>query len=322
MTQENTTTAPAKKRRRRRVLQGALGIVAIALILGVTQLPSLRNYYGKRGGLSVLEDVAYVPGSDHAKHKLDVYLPRKGQAGGPFPFVVFIHGGIWDAMDRRFLQPLTGLHGAVGVALANRSVGAAVVSYRQNPDAKSFDDSLDDVARATRFVLDHAREWGGDERRVVVVGHSAGGMLTCLLALDTERLARAGVEPGRIRGFGSLGGIYDLARILPALEPDQAATVRRLAGGDAGLARFSPQQKIRAGHPPMLLLVGQRDEPFLVSEHREMARALAETTPATTTIEVPQDDHMSLLLDLGTDQDEVLAPLVEFIQRVTGPGAE
>jgi acetyl esterase/lipase len=318
MTLENDTKSPPKKRRRR-ILLGALGLIAIAMILGLTQLPSLRNYYGRRGGLSVREDVAYVPGSDHAKHKLDVYLP---QTGGPFPLVVFIHGGIWDPMDRRFLQPLTGLHGAVGVALANRGVGTAVLSYRQNPDAQSFDDSLDDVARATRFVLDHAREWGGDDRRVVVVGHSAGGMLACLLALDAAHLKQAGVEPGRVRGFASLGGIYDLARILPALEPDEAATVRRLAGGDAGLARFSPQQKVRADHPPMLLIIGQRDAPFLVSEHREMARALAETTPATTTIEIPEDGHMSLLLDLGTDGDEVLAPLVEFIQRVTGPGGE
>lgn len=146
-------------------------------------------------------------------------------------------------------------------------------------------------------------------------------MLALLLALDPERLAKAGVDPGRVRGFVSLGGVYDLARILPALKPDHAATVRKLAGGEAGLARFSPQQKIKAGHPPMLLIVGQRDEPSLVSEHRAMAQALAGAAPATTVIEIPQDDHMSLLMDLGTDKDEVLAPLVEFIQRVTASPA-
>jgi acetyl esterase/lipase len=86
--------------------------------------------------------------------------------------VVFIHGGFWKPFDRRMFQPLTGLHGCVGTALAGAGVATAVISYRQRPEAASLQDALDDAAGAVRFVVDNIGREGGDPARVYVVGHS------------------------------------------------------------------------------------------------------------------------------------------------------
>src|SRR5437762_2647314 len=139
---------------RGRKLGKIVGAVAIALVLLVAVMaPSWRNYYFHRDGVRILEDQAYVEGSADPAHRLDLYLPEKGP--GPFPVVVFVHGGFYKPLHRRTLQPLTGLHGCVGVALARQGIATAVIDYRQYPEATSVKDALDDISRAVRYVEDH-----------------------------------------------------------------------------------------------------------------------------------------------------------------------
>lgn len=69
--------------------------------------------------------MAYVA-DDEPKHRLDLYVPKS--VSGRFPVVLFVHGGFWRGQDRRYLQAFSGIYGNVGVALAKRGIGAAVMS--------------------------------------------------------------------------------------------------------------------------------------------------------------------------------------------------
>ena len=104
---------------------------------------------------------------------LRIYTP---QGKGPFPVLVFIHGGGWV---------LCGLdsHDGPCRALAN-AVPCLVVSvdYRLAPEHK-FPAAADDAYAATRWVAEHAAELGGDAKRIAVGGDSAGGNLAAVVAL-------------------------------------------------------------------------------------------------------------------------------------------
>ena len=96
---------------------------------------------------------------------------------GPFPVLVWIHGGGW----------VIGSPGE-SVATARDLASAAeciVVSldYRLAPEHVA-PAALDDCIAGTRWVLDHAAEIGGDPQRVAVGGDSAGGNLSALVALE------------------------------------------------------------------------------------------------------------------------------------------
>jgi acetyl esterase/lipase len=291
--------------RRLGVILGVLGLAVVALA------PSWRNYYLRRGAVRIVKDVAYVPEPADAKHRLDLYLPERGAR--PWPVVVFVHGGFWRPFDRRMFQPFTGLHGCVGLALANRGIATAVVSYRQRPEAASLRDALDDVAQAVRYVLDNIGREGGDPERLYIVGHSAGAFFTALLGLEPEPLEKAGVSPGDVRGYAMLSGPYDLARLMSSSEASLAAQVRASAT-DEDVERYSPERHVRPGHPPMLLLVGGNEDPFMISESRSMAAALRQVGGDVTAAEIPGMGHMGLVMDLSQPGNRALSELVSFIE--------
>src|SRR5260221_6914105 len=114
-------------------------VVGVLIALGVYAWPARRNYYGKLGDINVRLDVPYLPNSQNPKQQLDVFLPRARTR--PFPVVVFVHGGYWKPLDRRWLQPLLGTNGNIGAAFAHRGIGAAIVGYRQYPEVQNGDDS-------------------------------------------------------------------------------------------------------------------------------------------------------------------------------------
>ena len=274
--------------------------------------PARRNYYLKRDHVERRLDIPYTASTDDPKRQLDLYLPRGHGAG--FPIVVFVHGGYWSPLDRRYLQPLLGAYGNVGVAFARQGVAAAVISYRQFPRVQHGDDSLDDIASAIRFVRDSCPAWGCDARRLFVVGHSAGGHLAALLALDERILRRNAVEPGTVAGFVSIDGIFDVGAALGDVAPDQAATMRQLFGPDeAALAAHSPISHAGARHPPLLFVDSTSDEKMCRAAFHRMKARMTEAGSPAQFVELAGLGHNEIVLRIGMDDDPVMPTLLGFV---------
>lgn len=135
--------------------------------------------------------VAY--GSD-ANQFLDLRMPK---ARGPHPAAICIHGGFWRARyDLEYLGHLCAALTAKGVATAN-------LEYRRVGNAGGgWPGTFEDIRRAYQFLLQNAPRYGFDRRRVIVLGHSAGGQLALCLAAHESGLAAA----------VSLAGVVDLQR--------------------------------------------------------------------------------------------------------------
>ncbi len=289
----------------------SLGGAAFAVWL-VWFWPARRNYYFKRDQVQYRLDIPYLAGESDPKRQLDLYLPQ-GAAPG-FPMVVFVHGGYWNALDRRWLQPFLGAHGNVGVAFARRGIGAAIIGYRQYPRIQSGDESLDDIATAIGFVRASCPAWGCGP--LFVVGHSAGGHLVSLLALDDHILRRNGVDPGAVAGFVSIDGIFNLGASLAAFKPDQAAVMRTLFGpDDAALALHSPLSYARPQHPRLLFLDSTDDEKVCRDGFQELKARMAAVGSPAQFVELPGLGHNETIVRIGMADDSVMPSLVTFIQR-------
>ncbi len=105
--------------------------------------------------------------ADGSQLPVRIYTP-KGK--GPFPVVVYFHGGGWVIAD-------LDVYDSSPRALAN-AAGAIIVSveYRKAPEHK-FPAAHDDAFAAYKWVHDNAASFGGDPERLAVAGESAGGNL-------------------------------------------------------------------------------------------------------------------------------------------------
>jgi acetyl esterase len=124
-----------------------------------------------------------IPGSGPAV-PVRIYTPA---GPGPFPVLVWFHGGGWVVGDLESADP-TARHLAVGA-------GCVVVSvdYRLAPETK-FPGAADDCYAATVWAAQNAAQLNGDASRIAVGGDSAGGNLAAavsLMARDRKALPLA-----------------------------------------------------------------------------------------------------------------------------------
>lgn len=135
----------------------------------------------------------------------DLRLP---QGRGTHPVVVVIHGGCWySEYDLKHVA-------AFSAALRQMGVATWSLEYRRIGNAGGdWPGTFEDVARGVDFLRVLARTYPLDLRRVIVVGHSAGGQLALWLAAR-KRLPKDSPlyspDPLPLRGIVSLAGITDL----------------------------------------------------------------------------------------------------------------
>src|SRR5512144_1712015 len=105
----------------------------------------------------------------------DLYAPK---GAGPYPALVAVHGGGWQAGARNAFQHW-------GKYLAERGYVLFSVSYRlAKKGHKTFPQAVQDVLAAIQFVRGSAGEIKVDPERIGIFGASAGGHLASLAALS------------------------------------------------------------------------------------------------------------------------------------------
>jgi acetyl esterase/lipase len=231
---------------------------------------------------------------------LDAYAPV-GAHGDPV--VVFFYGGSWSEGKRHWYR-------YVGDALAGNGVVVLIPDYRKYPDVR-FPAFMHDAARAVAWAREHAAEFGGDPRRIFVMGHSAGGQIAALLACDKRYLNAIGMRPRDLAGMIGVAGAY---AFLPFVEEEP-----EIFGDDAqGRYDSQPINFVDGDEPPMLLLQGADDEEVPPNNAQAMAER-AQAMDGTATLKLyPDVGHNRILLALARGHEAhtpTLADTLAFIAK-------
>ena len=191
----------------------------------------------------------------------DLRLPA---GTGPFSVVVLIHGGCWKERyaTLRDLAPMADALKAAGIASWN-------IEYRRLPQSGSgWPGTYQDVGRAVDHLRVIAEAQRLDLRRVVVLGHSAGGHLA-LWTAARHRLPATSVlhvaNPLPIRGAVNLAGVGDMQAFIAAQATGcrDPAVVETLLGGAPAIVpeRYTQVSAIRMLPlaVPQVLIWGRED---------------------------------------------------------------
>ena len=169
--------------------------------------------------------------------KLDLYLPN-GKKN--FPTLVWFHGGGLSS-GRKYVPR----------NLRTDEIAVAAVNYRLSGKNAECPDYIYDAAAAASWVKKHIAEYGGDPDRIYIAGHSAGGYLTMMLALDGRYLEAYKTAPRDFAGYFPVSGQTTTHFQIMAERKAKGMNVP-----DVMLDEYAPVQLAHPEIPPLTLLVG------------------------------------------------------------------
>lgn len=221
-------------------------------------------------------DQRYGPGP---RCLLDVF-----PAGEGAPVLFFIHGGYWRALDKSDVSFIAGPCLTSGVTLV-------APGYDLVPGVRVAD-IVDEMRLALRWVVENLAP-----SRIVVAGHSAGGQLAAMLALD-----QAARGNGPICALAGLSGVYDLRPLrhtsinadLRLSAPEAAALSPLLRLGD-----LPPGARLM----PLLCAVGGDETDGFKRWSRDFAELWGARGGAVQRMEPARRNHFTLLDPLADGAD-------------------
>ena len=245
-----------------------------------------------RGTMTCYLDRAYgaSPGET-----LDIFPARKGDGSA----LVFIHGGYWRSLDKKdfsFLAP----------AWVDAGVSLVVVNYGLAP-VVTMERIVQQMLAASAWVYRHAEEYGMDEERLFVSGHSAGGHLAAMMLAALWPVYDRSLPKDLYKGALAVSGVYDLR---PLVQVDWLQGDLRL--DEATALRLSPAFLPPATRAPLALAVGGLES----SEFKRQNALLAQRWKLVLSRDVPMPgrDHFTVIDGLADRAN----PLFAATRRMMG----
>lgn len=239
------------------------------------------------GSVKKLTDLAY--GQD-SKQKLDVYLPNHASHA---PVIIMVHGGAWMIGDKKNSGVVKN---KINYWVQQKDTILVSVNYRLVPNVTPLQQA-EDVAAAIAYTQKHLDEWGGDNKKVTLMGHSAGAHLVALLASNPSFAINYGAQP------------WQSTVVLDSAAMDIIATMQRkhyrfydkAFGTDMTLwnATSPIHQLSRAATPMLLVCSSQRpDKPC---DQAQVFAARAGAMGIAVALLSQDKKHGAINSDLGSD---------------------
>lgn len=225
-----------------------------------------------------VNDISFTSKSDAyacERLKLDVYYP---EGISNCPVVVWFHGGGLEAGQKEIPEKL-------------KRKGYVVVgaNYRLLPRV-TVAETLDDAAEAVAWVFRNAARYGGDVRKMVVTGHSAGGYLSMMLCLNKAWLGRYGIDADSVMLYAPFSGqaiTHYNVRKMQGIKPLQPT-----------IDEWAPLFWVRNDCPPLVLTCGDREQELYgrYDENQYLARMMKLVGHQQTYLyELDGHDHGSMV---------------------------
>jgi acetyl esterase/lipase len=282
-------------------MKQALRIVWLVLLLTVTGCSRLglifANSLARFDNYTAIENIAY---DKHELNSLSVYLPKDKRKNSPT--LIFFYGGCWGGCETLNKEHYL----FVAQTLTAHGFNVVIPDYRRYPDVK-FDTIMGDTKHAVEWVKTHIAEYGGDPKRLFLMGHSAGAHIAAMLTLNENYLVPAAYSS--IKGFIGLAGPYDF---LPFTDAYQKVVF----GPKENYPNTQPVRFVDGTEPPLLLLYGNDDDTVKPVNIESLSRTVKQKGGCVESHRYDGLGHSDLLGALSIPlqaQEPVLNDIIGFV---------
>jgi acetyl esterase/lipase len=205
---------------------------------------------------------------------LDLFLPKSG--AGPFPAVVYIHGGGWSAGNRSAFR-------RQAAYMATKGFAGACIEYRLSGEAH-YPAALHDAKAAVRWMRANAAKYRIQPDQIAAAGGSAGGHLVAMLGATGGMPAFEGDEgnsgySSRVQAVAAFNPALDLVSFGKAGAGDANNAVAKFLGcpyeeNPKLWAQATPLAHVSKDAAPFLFLHGTADRTVPYQQSVEMMKKL------------------------------------------------
>ena len=235
---------------------------------------------------------------DSDAETLDLFLADAENA----PVHMYIHGGYWQANDKKSSS-------FVARPLVAAGSHVAVIDYGLCPDV-----TIDEIGRQCRaalaFLYGCVKSFGGDPDRITVSGHSCGGQLVGMVMATDWAQFGTDLPMDLVKGGVSASGLFDL-------EPLLNTTVNIKVGMDEETARRnSPLFMAPACDAPLAFYWGGDETDAFRWQSEAMAEAWGAKGVETVAEAISGVNHFTVL----TGMEDPAHPATRAILQQLGLG--
>lgn len=260
---------------------------------------------------------AYFPGVKLNLTSLDIYAPDDASPRNLHPVMIYIHGGGWAMGDKSQvnLKP---------TAFTEKGYIFVSANYRLTTSKIKFPIHAFDVAKVFAWIYSHGSVYGADNRKIFLMGHSAGCHLVAIVAADSTYIKAEGLSLKNIKGVIDLDTqAYDLPRLAEGYGGQLPEIYTYTFGTDPdGWASASPITYIKSGRwiPPQIIAYSGGIAGVEDIQRKEQSeafyRALGKAHITTQLVPAPTKTHAQINLEFGKAGDPVTEACFAFLARI------
>ena len=240
--------------------------------------------------------------------KIDVHAPSITKSRGFFkpgrkvPILLYVHGGGWIKGTREKVYNLPKF-------TTKRNWMLVSVDYRPVPRT-NIDGQVKDVVRAINWVRSNIKRYGGNPKKIVIMGHSAGSHLVAMVGVKKLGGKLLGIIPNDVQAYDMVayGGMRgSLPRVYAAA----------FGSNPANWIKWSPITYVRRskGYPPFLIMYSGSNYQRRKALANGFGAALRRQGTRVTLFDGKRYSHGSIARTIGTSA-EVTGVVERFLRRV------
>lgn len=222
-----------------------------------------------------------VPYGEGPSETLDIFPGSGDQA----PVLVFLHGGYWRSLDKAD-------HAFIAPAFTQAGACVVIPNYALCP-AVTIPDIILQMVRALAWTHRHIAGYGGDPRRITVVGHSAGGHLAAMLLACVWKAYARDLPVRLVKNALSISGLYELDSIrrTPFLQASLQLTPAQVKKSSPA---WLPPPQVSGGRGVLSTVAGGAESAAFLQQNELIRQAWGKrAVPVCETL--PDLNHFSIL---------------------------
>jgi acetyl esterase/lipase len=261
-------------------------------------------------GSKAHKNLTYTPASGNIPaQQLHVFEPKKPKSAKDV--LIFIHGGNWNSGKKS-------QYNWMARNWSRKNIVTVIPDYPLSPQA-TYKEMAEYTARSVKWVNENIRDYGGNPDRIFISGHSAGGQLAALIAMDEQYFNKLDlINP--IKGIILIdaAGLDMHGYLLDENFPKDHTYLKTFTTEENNWKEASPLYHMHKNMPPITILLGGKTYPSITSSNKKFIKALQAYAPETPFEILKNKKHIPMITQFFNPWNKKFDDIELFMQTVNG----